>query len=77
MVTKEELCLFQSLPRRLHHGEAACLAIARQRNWAFLTADKLARKMAQDLGIVLSGTLGALAQAVKRGILQVQAGRPE
>lgn len=74
MVTEEELRLFQSLPRRLHHGEAACLAIASQRNWAFLTDDKLARKMAQDLGIVVSGTLGVLVQAVERGILMIEEG---
>jgi predicted nucleic acid-binding protein len=74
MVTEEELRLFQSLPRRLHHGEAACLAIARQRNWAFLTDDKLARRVAQDLGIVVSGTLGVLVQAVKREILMAEEG---
>ena len=74
MVTEEELRLFQSLPRRLHHGEAACLAIASQRNWAFLTDDKLARKMAQDLGIVVSGTLGVLVEAVERGILMIEEG---
>ena len=74
MVTEEEIRLFQSLPRRLHHGEAACLAIARQRNWAFLTDDKLARKMARDLGIVVSSTLGVLVQAVKREILMAEEG---
>ena len=74
MVNEEELRLFQSLPRRLHHGEAACLAIARHRNWAFLTDDKLARKTAQDLGVVVSGTLGVLVQAVKRELLMAEEG---
>jgi predicted nucleic acid-binding protein len=41
---REELALFQSLARQLHLGEAACLAIAQQRHWAFLTDDKQARK---------------------------------
>jgi predicted nucleic acid-binding protein len=74
MVAEEELRLFQSLPRRLHHGEAACLAIARHRNWALLTDDMLARKMAQDLGIVVSGTLGVLVQAVRREVLMAEEG---
>jgi predicted nucleic acid-binding protein len=74
MVTEEELRLFQSLPRRLHHGKAACLAFARQRNWALLTDDKLARRMAQDLGIVVSGTLGVLVQAAKRKIFTAEEG---
>ena len=74
MVNEEELRLFQSLPRRLHYGEAACLAIASNRNWALLTDDKLARRMAHDLGIVVSGTLGVLVQAVKRKILTVEEG---
>jgi predicted nucleic acid-binding protein len=72
MGDEEELRLFQSLPRRLHHGEASCLAIARHRNWAFLSDDKLARKLARSLGIVVSGTLGVLAQAVKRQFLTVE-----
>jgi predicted nucleic acid-binding protein len=42
MADEEEFRVFQSLPRRLHHGEASCIAIARHRNWAFLTDDKLA-----------------------------------
>ena len=74
MAAEEELRLFQSLPRRLHHGEAACLAIASQRNWASLTDDKLARMMAQDLGIVVSGTLGVLVEAVIREILVAEEG---
>ncbi len=74
MVGDEELRLFRSLPRRLHQGEASCLAIARHRQWAFLSDDKLARKQARTWGIVLSGTLGVLVQAVKRGLLTAQAG---
>ena len=72
MGDEEEFRLFQSLPRRLHHGEASCLAIARHRNWAFLSDDKLARKLARSLGIVVSGALGVLAQAVKRQLLTVE-----
>ncbi len=72
MGDEEEVRLFQSLPRRLHHGEASCLAIARHRDWAFLSDDKLARELARSLGIVVSGTLGILAQAVKRHFLTLE-----
>jgi predicted nucleic acid-binding protein len=72
MRDEEEFRLFQSLPRRLHHGEASCLAIAQHRKWAFLSDDKLARKSARSLGIVVSGTLGVLAQAVKRQLVTVE-----
>ena len=66
-----EIALYQSLLQRLHHGEAACLAIARHRHWAFLTDDKQARRTARDLGIVLSGTLGALIQSTKQSTLSL------
>jgi len=69
-----EIALYQSLTQRLHHGEAACLAIARHRRWAFLTDDKQARRTARDLGIVLSGTLGVLSQSVKQGLLTLESG---
>jgi len=73
MAGEEELRLFRSLPRRLHRGEASCLAIARHRGWAFLTDDKLARTMAHVWGIVVPGTLGVLVQAVKRELLTGEA----
>ncbi|MDX1523225.1 MAG: hypothetical protein R3264_16490 [Anaerolineae bacterium] len=62
----EELLLFNQLPSTLHRGEASCLAIARSRNWLFLTDDKAARKAATNLGIRLSGTLGCLVLSVER-----------
>ena len=69
MVDEEELRLFRSLPRRLHRGEASCLAIARHRGWAFLTDDKLARVTARTWDIEVSRTLGVLVQAVRRELL--------
>ena len=62
------------MPRSLHHGEAACLTLAHHRGWAFLTDDKQARKAAKELGIIVSGTLGVLIQAVKRGLLEDASG---
>ncbi|MFQ6101693.1 MAG: DUF3368 domain-containing protein [Anaerolineae bacterium] len=39
----------------LHEGEAACLALARSRGYAFLTDDRVARREARRLGVPLSG----------------------
>ena len=41
-------------------GEAACLALAQSRNYAFLTDDRVARRKTRQLGVPLSGTLGVL-----------------
>jgi len=74
MAGHEELRTFQSLPRRLHHGEAACLAIARHRGWFFFSDGKLARKLTESFGILVSGTLGVLVQSVKRGSITLEEG---
>jgi predicted nucleic acid-binding protein len=74
MVAEDEFRLFRSLPRRLHRGEASCLAIARHRAWALLTDDKLARETAHAWEITVSGTLGVLVQAVKRRLLTAEEG---
>ena len=60
-----ELRLYGQLPTALHRGEASSLAIAAQREWAFLSDDDRARKTARQLGVPVSGTLGVLAQAVE------------
>jgi predicted nucleic acid-binding protein len=41
----------------LDEGEAACLALARSRGYAFLTDDRVARREARRLGVPLSGTI--------------------
>lgn len=55
-----ELRHLGSLPRKIHAGEAECLAIARERGWLLLTDDRAARKIAEAWQIALSGTLGSL-----------------
>jgi predicted nucleic acid-binding protein len=65
----EELRLFSQLPVALHRGEASSLAIAAHRGWAFLSDDARARRTAQELGLILSGTLGALIQAIEAKLL--------
>ena len=64
--TEAELRYLGALPRRLHKGEASCLAIARVRRWLLLTDDMAARQEARRLQIKLSGSLGCLVLAVER-----------
>ena len=66
-----ELLVFGQLTESLHRGEAASLAIATQRGWAFFTDDARARKIGRDLKVTISGTLGLLVQAVKRQLLSL------
>jgi len=72
--TDDEVRLFALLPAHLHRGEVACLCIARQRSWGFLTDDRAARQQAQLWGIPLSGTLGVLLLAIQDGRLSVDEG---
>ena len=65
----DERRLFGRLPKALHHGEASCLAIATVRGWALLSDDDRARKAAGDLGVIVSGALGALTMSVRAGLL--------
>ena len=65
---EKEVEFFATLPARLHQGEAASLAIAKNRSWLFLTDDKAARKSAKAHGILVSGTLGCLIAGVDRDL---------
>jgi predicted nucleic acid-binding protein len=48
-------------------GEAACLALARNRGYAFLTDDRVARREARRWGVPLSGTIGVLMSLLDEG----------
>ena len=50
-------------------GESSCIAVAYHRNGVVLTDDKQARKIAQKLGIQVSGTLGVLVLCVVEKIV--------
>jgi predicted nucleic acid-binding protein len=67
----EERALADELGRRVDAGEAECLALAKLRGWLFLTDDRTARKVAQGLGVKISGTLGSLERLVSRTILSL------
>ena len=64
-----ELTLYQQMPPKLHRGEAVSLAIAKHRQWGFLTDDQAARKHGNSMGVKISGTLGVLILSVKRGLI--------
>lgn len=68
---EKEFEIYQRIPSKLHRGEAATLAIAAYRQWGFLTDDRAARSYAKTLGVEVSGTLGVLAQLVKRNHLSI------
>lgn len=65
----EEESLFRELLARVNAGEASCLAIAAQRNGRVLTDDRDARKLAAQLKIPISGTLGILLRLVQINVL--------
>jgi predicted nucleic acid-binding protein len=69
---EEELRAFGAVPRSLHGGEAAGLAIALRRGWVLLTDDRAARGEAARLGLRVSGTIGCLVLAVERGLCSVE-----
>ena len=72
--TPEEFRLYGELLGNLHHGESACLSIAVQRKWIFLSDDHAARQAAAKLQVQVSGTLGVLLSLVKRGLLKREEG---
>ena len=65
----EEEPLFGELLARVNAGEASCLAVAAQRNGRILTDDRDARKLAAQLKIPVSGTLGILLRLVQINVL--------
>jgi predicted nucleic acid-binding protein len=71
---QDEFRLFGALLGNLHLGESACLAIAAQRKWVFLSDDRAARQAAAKLGVPVSGTIGVLVSLIKRGLLKSEEG---
>ena len=71
---EEELELYNTLRIKLGKGEASCLAIAKKRNMNFLTDDFDARKIANILGVPVSGTIGVLIRCIEKGIISKEDG---
>lgn len=68
--TSEEGRYAAELLRDLEPGESDCLAVAKARDWLFLTDDAAARRLAERLGLKISGTLGCLELLVQEGHLE-------
>jgi predicted nucleic acid-binding protein len=71
---EEELELYNSLRVKLGKGEASCLAIAKNCNMKILTDDSDARKVANILGVPVSGTIGVLVRCVEKNIISKEEG---
>jgi len=67
-----ELRHLGSLPKKIHAGEAECLAIARERGWLLLTDDRAARRTAEAWQIAISGTLGTLVLMLEQGLCPLE-----
>ena len=69
---KSERAMYKRLRKRLDAGEAACLALASTQGYRVLTDDRDARKIARQMRIPLSGTLGLLVRLVDQRSLELK-----
>ena len=69
VLTSAETVWMNGLSSRLGRGECSTLSVAWHRQGGVMTDDRDARRVAQQLGIAVSGTLGALVVAVKKNYL--------
>ena len=60
---------------RLHVGEVQAIQLARELALPLLIEETLGRRMAQRLGISISGIAGQIITAFRRGIITAQAAR--
>jgi len=68
--TSREKALFEKLTGSLGLGEASGIAIAAGRRMMFASDDLAARRDAEKEGVLLTGTVGILIGAVRRGVIQ-------
>lgn len=61
----DEQVLYKHFLEKLNAGEAACLAVAVQRHGRLVTDDRDARKLAAQMQIPTSGTIGILVRLVR------------
>jgi predicted nucleic acid-binding protein len=73
-VTPQEQVQFEAFCEYLGKGEASCLAVAKERGYKLATDDKDARRLARQLGLSLTGTIGILAALVKQGQITLNEG---
>ncbi|HDH99877.1 MAG: DUF3368 domain-containing protein [Candidatus Latescibacterota bacterium] len=63
--------IFRVLLDVVGYGEAAGIAISKERGLTFFSDDKVARKIARENGVKVSGTIGILKVAVEEGKLSI------
>jgi len=68
---ERERTLFRNLLDMVGYGEAAGIAIAKERDLLFFSDDRKARRVAQDQRVKISGTLGMLELLVQEGKLSI------
>ena len=73
-LTPGEQVQFEVFHEHLGEGEASCLAVAKERGHRLATDDKDARRLARQLGIWLTGTIGILAILVKQSQIPLAEG---
>lgn len=73
-VTPGEQVQFEAFCEHLGEGEASCLAVTKERGYRLATDDKDARRLARQLGISLTGTIGILAILVKQDQIALDEG---
>ena len=66
--SKKEKGLFETLSVSLGMGESSSIAVAKIRSLVFACDDRVARREAEFLDKRLTGTIGILIKAVKRGL---------
>jgi predicted nucleic acid-binding protein len=66
-LTDDERALAKRLHQTLGRDEAACIALAKSRQWLVLTNDRDARRAAREAGLIISGTLGLQPTSIRRG----------
>ena len=73
-IAHDERMQFETFHEHLGEGEASCLAVAKMRGYKLATDDRDARRLARQLGISLTGTIGILAILVKQDQLPLVEG---
>ena len=68
---ESERSFFRNLLDVVGYGEAAGIAIAKERNLVFFSDDRKARRVAQDHGVEISGTLGMLELLIEEKELSI------
>ena len=71
-LTHDETTQMTYLQQQVDAGEASCLAVALGRQGIVLSDDRNARRLAGQIGVSMSGTLGVLVRLIKTGVLSLE-----